>query len=533
MSFRDLSIRARISAGLVLILVLAVLSNVYALVRNVSVKYEATEVASSWIPAIENLGHMKGYVAEHYLMVSDRVAGRDAATDPAAFARRVQELEARLAKATEVYAATLLTYTADNAAQGDAEKALYADYQAKRDAYFTQARQTLERLAQAPDPDALATLQRQFADQAPASFRRAYDAMESILKFNLEGTAGAAQSVVKVVGATEAVNMVTLAVILLVGAGLIWYVPATVTGPVAQAVDLAQRIAKGDLTQPVRAHGKDELGQLLDHLEHMRTQLVTVVSEVRQGSEAVAHTSAEITQGNHDLSARTESQASAIEETSASMAEVGNTVRQNADAARQANQLAITASGVAAQGGAVVGEVVDTMKGIHESSSRIADIIGVIDGIAFQTNILALNAAVEAARAGEAGRGFAVVASEVRLLAGRSAEAAKEIKGLISDSVQRVERGTSLVDQAGSTMEEVVASIRRVTDIVGEISAGSSEQAMGVDQVREAVGHIDHATQQNAALVEEMAAAASGLTDQANQLVQTVSVFRLPGQAST
>ena len=336
----------------------------------------------------------------------------------------------------------------------------------------------------------------------------------------------------KVVGATEVVNMVTLAVILLVGAGLIWYVPATVTEPVAQAVDLAQRIAKGDLTQPVRAHGKDELGQLLDHLEHMRTQLVTVVSDVRQGSETVAHTSAEITQGNHDLSARTESQASAIEETSASMAEVGNTVRQNADAARQANQLAITASGVAAQGGAVVGEVVDTMKGIHEASSRIADIIGVIDGIAFQTNILALNAAVEAARAGEAGRGFAVVASEVRLLAGRSAEAAKEIKGLISDSVQRVERGTSLVDQAGSTMEEVVSAIQRVTDIVGEISAGASEQAMGVEQVREAVGHIDHATQQNAALVEEMAAAASGLTDQANQLVQIVSVFRLPGQAS-
>ena len=177
MSFRDLSIRARISAGLVLILLLAVLSNVYALARNVSVKYEATEVASSWIPAIENLGHMKGYVAEHYLMVSDRVAGRDAATDPAAFAPRLQELEARLAKPTEVYAATLLTYTADNAAQGDAEKALYADYQAKRDAYFTQARQTLERLAQGPDPDALATLQRQFADQAPASFRRAYDAM--------------------------------------------------------------------------------------------------------------------------------------------------------------------------------------------------------------------------------------------------------------------------------------------------------------------------------------------------------------------
>ena len=526
MGLQSLGIRARITAGLSVILLLAVLSSAYALIRNDSVKYEATEVAASWIPAIENLGHMKGYVAEHYLMVSDRVAGRDATTEAAAFAQGLQALEGKLAKATEVYAATLLTYAAGDP-QADVEKALYADYQAKRDAYLKQARLALERLGQGNDADAVEAARRQFADQAPGQFRSAYGAMEAILKFNLEGTAGAAQKVVSVVGDTEKVNLLALAVIVLTGAGLIWYIPGTVTRPVSQAVDLAQRISQGDLTRPLQSHGSDELGQLLEHLEHMRTQLVTVVSQVRQGSENVAHASAEITQGNHDLSARTESQASALEETSASMAEVGNAVRQNADAARQANQLAITASEVATQGGTVVGEVVDTMKGINAASHKIADIIGVIDSIAFQTNILALNAAVEAARAGEAGRGFAVVASEVRLLAGRTAEAAREIKGLIGDSVQRVERGTTLVDQAGSTMEEVVTAIRRVTDIVGEISAGSSEQSMGVEQVREAVGHIDSATQQNAALVEQMAAAASGLTAQANELVQVVSVFKL------
>jgi methyl-accepting chemotaxis protein len=310
---------------------------------------------------------------------------------------------------------------------------------------------------------------------------------------------------------------------------LIWFIPRSVTGPVHQAVTLARRIAEGDLTQAVPVHGKDELGQLLAHLEHMRTQLVEVVRRVRMGSESVAHASAEIEQGNHDLSSRTESQASSLEETSASMSELGSTVRQNADAARQANELAISASSVAVSGGAVVQQVVGTMRGIHEASRKIEDIIGVIDSIAFQTNILALNAAVEAARAGEQGRGFAVVASEVRSLARRSADAAREIKELISTSVERVAQGTAQVDQAGSTMNDVVEAIRQVTGIVGEISAASNDQALGVAQVGEAVGHMDQATQQNAALVEEMAAAASGLTAQAKELVQVVSIFKLQG----
>ena len=295
----------------------------------------------------------------------------------------------------------------------------------------------------------------------------------------------------------------------------------------ALAVDASNAVAQGDLAHTIQVDGKDEVAQLLVSLSAMKDSLANVVGKVREGSEGVATASAQIAQGNNDLSQRTEEQASALEETAASMEQLGSTVKQNADNARQANQLAKSASTVAIKGGEVVAQVVETMKGINDSSKKIADIISVIDGIAFQTNILALNAAVEAARAGEQGRGFAVVASEVRSLAGRSADAAKEIKSLINASVERVQQGTVLVDQAGVTMTEVVSSIKRVTDLMGEISAASNEQSQGVAQIGEAVQQMDQVTQQNAALVEEMAAAASNLKSQAQDLVGTVAVFKL------
>ena len=322
-----------------------------------------------------------------------------------------------------------------------------------------------------------------------------------------------------------------LAVAVLIAAFIVGWIALVISRSIGRgignAIQVVNAMAQGDLTVTIHPEGKDEVARLLQSMAAMQTSLTAVVTTVRHGSEGVATASAEIAQGNNDLSARTESQASALEETAASMEQLSATVNQNADSARQANQLALSASSVAVKGGEVVSQVVETMKGINDSSRKIADIIQVIDGIAFQTNILALNAAVEAARAGEQGRGFAVVASEVRSLAGRSAEAAKEIKSLISASVVRVEHGTSLVDQAGVTMTEVVSSIKRVTDLMGEISAASSEQSAGVSQVGEAVSQMDQATQQNAALVEEMAAAAGSLKSQASDLVQVVAVFKL------
>ena len=292
------------------------------------------------------------------------------------------------------------------------------------------------------------------------------------------------------------------------------------------AASTVNAVAQGDLTVQIALRPGDT-GSLMAGLARMRDGLVKVVTEVRGNSESVATASAQIAQGNQDLSGRTEQQASALQQTAATMEQLGTTVRHNTDNAMQANQLAQSASGVAARGGAVVGQVVTTMQGINDSSRKIGDIISVIDGIAFQTNILALNAAVEAARAGEQGRGFAVVASEVRSLAQRSAEAAKEIKSLIGRSVEQVEQGTELVDQAGKTMTEIVGSIQRVTDIVAEISSASVEQSSGVQQVGQAVSQMDQATQQNAALVEESAAAAESLKGQAQQLVQAVAVFKL------
>jgi len=315
-------------------------------------------------------------------------------------------------------------------------------------------------------------------------------------------------------------------------AGLIgfWLIRA-ISGPLNEAVRIAKCVAAGDLTQRIEVRSQDETGKLMQAMKNMNESLVNIVGQVRTGTETISVASRQIAAGNLDLSSRTEEQAASLEETASSMEELTSTVKQNAENARQANQLVVSTADVAVKGGKIVGQVVDTMASIKQSSRKIADIIGVIDGIAFQTNILALNAAVEAARAGEQGRGFAVVAAEVRNLAQRSAGAAKEIKALIEDSVGKVDAGGKLVNEAGKTMDEIVSSVKRVTDIMSEIAAASQEQSAGIEQVNQAVGQMDEVTQQNAALVEEAAAAAESLQDQAAQLVQAVSVFKLDGVA--
>ena len=329
---------------------------------------------------------------------------------------------------------------------------------------------------------------------------------------------------------TRNIMLVSGVLAALFAAFIAWTISRSITRPLSRAVEVAETVAAGDLTAVIHAHSTDETGRLLQALAAMNQKLKAIVLEVRRGTDSMVTASTQIATGNLDLSSRTEEQASALEETASSLEQLTSSVKQNADHTRKSSELAGNATQVANQGGQAVKQVVQTMGEINDASRKIVDIISVIDGIAFQTNILALNAAVEAARAGEQGRGFAVVASEVRTLAQRSASAAKEIKALIDDSVTRVDNGSRLVEQAGSTMSEVVASVKRVTDVVGEISAASSEQSAGIEQINRAIAQMDEVTQQNAALVEEAAAAAQSLQEQSHRLSETVSIFRLDSQ---
>jgi methyl-accepting chemotaxis protein len=406
------------------------------------------------------------------------------------------------------------------------QKQLIADFDTVWPAYVASTRK-LEAAAKAGDTDAAFAELNANTDPLHVKVRKLFISLGEMREKSAHQRSDDGVAIVNAAAwKIAAIVVFGLVVATLIGWLVTSFITRQIGGEPGQAADLARAVAAGDLSARITLRAGDR-SSLMAQLKAMQDSLAQVVTRVRHNSESVAAASMQIAQGNNDLSARTEQQASALEETAASMEELSSTVRLNAENAMQANQLAKSASEVAVQGGAVVNEVVETMKVINESSKRIADIISVIDGIAFQTNILALNAAVEAARAGEQGRGFAVVASEVRSLAGRSAEAAKEIRNLITASVERVEQGTTLVDRAGATMTEVVASIRRVTDIIGEISAASSEQSAGVSQVGQAVSQMDQATQQNAALVEESAAAAESLSAQARQLVEAVGVFKL------
>ncbi|NMM14709.1 MAG: methyl-accepting chemotaxis protein [Rhodoferax sp.] len=471
------------------------------------------------VVALDQLGEIGYLVQRNRVLVMDMMLQ----PEPANVQKRNKELLGNVEKVTKIWAAYMATYLTPQ------EKTLADTFAVAQKSYVQEGILPTAQAMLANDATTASEIYKtKISLLAPATQEGVGKLMELQLDVAKEEYVAAearyAMLRMLMVGAIGAGFLFAVAF----GMALVRGISRQLGGEPGEAAELARSVAAGDLTSRIDLKAGDTTS-MMAQLSAMQKSLSEVVSSVRQGSDGVATASAEIAQGNNDLSARTESQASALEETAASMEQLSATVKQNADSARQANQLAMNASTVAIKGGEVVAQVVGTMKDINDSSKRISDIISVIDGIAFQTNILALNAAVEAARAGEQGRGFAVVASEVRSLAGRSAEAAKEIKSLINASVARVEQGTALVDQAGTTMTEVVSSIKRVTDLMGEISAASNEQAAGVSQVGEAVQQMDQVTQQNAALVEEMAAAASSLKSQAEDLVGTVAVFKLGG----
>jgi len=447
-----------------------------------------------------------------------RTAAIAKSSDPSLGAYFKEDSAASVKKAAE-----LLKQIEPLIAASGPEKELFAKILEQRKAYSASRDGTVKAKADGNAEEAARILEKEFTPAA----QKYQDLLQQLVTMQRNSMDATATGIDDKATSSTTLIMILSACALVLGAAISWLLTRGIVLPIREAVQVAETVAAGDLTRTIEAHSKDETGALLRALRHMNDSLVGIVSEVRGGTDTIATASREISAGNLDLSARTEQQAGALEETAASMEELTTTVRQNADNARQANQLAITASEVATQGGAVVSEVVTTMGAINASASRIADIIGVIDGIAFQTNILALNAAVEAARAGEQGRGFAVVASEVRNLAQRSAAAAKEIKELITASTANVDAGTKLVDQAGATMGQVVDSIRRVTDIMAEITSASQEQTGGIEQVNSAITQMDQVTQQNAALVEEAAAAAASMQDQAAKLAEVVSVFRL------
>ena len=518
MKLQNLNIRTKLMGGFALVLLIAVGQSLLSVQRLGAVNAESTRMATDWLPSVQALSKMEVRLAS-YRAARLRLILVDDAKAIDAVEADLKKIEAAMDKDAADYAALV---------SSPEEKALYEQFLPQWKAYQGLGGEVLS-LVRVGN---MTTAKGLLGGPALKAFAATDAILSKMVELNSAGAQASNTHADQLYAQSRIVLLSALGAMVLLGLGIGWFVSRDLVRAAAEAVSHADKMAEGDLSHNLAVDRHDEMGRLLNALSKMQLNLRGIVAGVRQNAEGVATASAEISQGNHDLSARTEQQASALEETAASMEELSSTVKQNADNARQANQLALSASTVAISGGEVVNRVVDTMKGINDSSKRIADIIGVIDGIAFQTNILALNAAVEAARAGEQGRGFAVVAAEVRSLAQRSADAAKEIKTLISTSVERVEQGTALVDQAGTTMQEVVTSIKRVTDIMGEISAASTEQSAGVAQVGEAVTSMDQATQQNAALVEESAAAAESLKSQAQQLVGSVAVFKLDNHAA-
>jgi methyl-accepting chemotaxis protein-1 (serine sensor receptor) len=432
----------------------------------------------------------------------------------------IEQVEANTAQADKAWQAYVLTRMADD------EKQLSQQFAASRARFHEQAMKPI--IAALREGDVERATARMNGPMHKLALPMGKD-LAALVKIQTDVAAADFKRSQEILAIVRLVCFAGLVFGLAIAAWLGWLLVRAIVRPLEEAVNIAGAVAQGDLTQRIEVRSNDETGRLMAALRNMNDSLVEIVTRVRAGTDTISTASGEIADGNLDLSARTEQQAGSLEETASSMEELTSTVKQNADNARQANVLAGSASQIAGKGGEVVAQVVETMGAINTSAGKIVDIIAVIDGIAFQTNILALNAAVEAARAGEQGRGFAVVAGEVRNLAQRSAAAAKEIKSLIDDSVGKVQHGSLLVDQAGATMKEIVSSVGRVTDIMAEISAASQEQTAGITQVNEAIVQMDQATQQNAALVEQASAAAQSLQHEAATLAHTVAAFRIAG----
>jgi methyl-accepting chemotaxis protein len=510
-----LKIGQRLLAGFASVLVLAILVGVFSVSRLAEVNANTTDLATNWLLATRTLSDFKTQVSIlRRAEASSILSGKPDVV--AAQARRVADVKAKAADAWKSYLGTV---------DQPEEQALAGEIDAARVRYYAALDKSLA--SDASTPDGHEKLLAEYEGESKASFDVMSGAIGRDVDFQTQGAEAAYQSSQATYSSARLAIIGLLAAAVLVGAAMAFVITRSIVRPLDSAVKVAEAVAEGNLTSAITATGGDEVSQLLRALQRMNASLVNIVSRVRNSSDSIATGSSQIAAGNADLSQRTEEQASNLQQTAASMEELTATVKQNADTARAATQLASSASEAAAEGGRVVGKVVATMEEITHSSRKIVDIIGVIDGIAFQTNILALNAAVEAARAGEQGRGFAVVATEVRSLAQRSAAAAKEIKSLIGASVAKVESGSHLVDEAGKSMAEIVTQVTRVNDLIGEISSASTEQSTGIGQIGDAVNQLDQVTQQNAALVEESAAAAESLKVQAAQLAQVVSVFRL------
>ncbi|MFI5445996.1 methyl-accepting chemotaxis protein [Polaromonas sp. UC242_47] len=512
-AFYNLKIATKLLLSFLAVLTLTAVLGVFSVMQLTKVNQMSTDLAKNWMPSTQSLLEMKAYMARYRAQEAQHVLANVEA-EKIDYEKSMAETWATWQKSKAQY---------EQLISEPEEKATYPEYSKLLNQYALEHEKIVGLSRQQRDEEAKALIR----GESLRLNRELILLTDKLVKLNTDGGTKASEMGDEVYALAKVWVIGLLLGSIGVGLILALWIARMIARPLSEAVKVAQTVAAGDLGGTIVVSSRDETGQLMQALKAMNDSLAKVVGEVRQGTDTIATASSQIASGNQDLSSRTEEQASSLEETAASMEELTSTVKQNADNARQANQLAVSASSVAVRGGSVVAEVVGTMGAINASSRKIGDIIGVIDGIAFQTNILALNAAVEAARAGEQGRGFAVVAAEVRNLAQRSAAAAKEIKTLIGDSVDKVEEGSKQVAEAGKTMDEIVDSVKRVTDIMAEITAASQEQTSGIEQINQAITQMDQVTQQNAALVEEAAAAAQSLQEQADGLSQVVSVFRL------